>query len=176
MTTTAIHDIVLTHKRRTMASQSPQQMALRFPRRLRLTAPRRRKLAKIGDTTRQQGAAADPGLSFTEHTDLVKTACGEATLPDLDTRSHECSPVEEDPESCHFCSRPPGVVLCRSCGHTFRGRARSACPSHATVIHLMDVEACTLCRSFKLREVAVKTWITSSQHHCTKRSPTNCHF
>jgi hypothetical protein len=58
----------------------------------------------------------------------------------------------EDEEECKVCNRPTMSILCKACGHTFRGRVRIKCNAHPGLVHLMDTEVCPKCGGLDMKE------------------------
>jgi len=60
---------------------------------------------------------------------------------------------DDDDDSCPICDRSDKHVLCKICGHSWKGRRRIRCEKHPSTVMLMDSNNCPQCHSTELKEV-----------------------
>lgn len=60
---------------------------------------------------------------------------------------------DDDDDTCSICDRSDKHVLCKICGHSWKGRRRIKCEKHPSTVMLMDSANCPQCHSVELKEV-----------------------
>ncbi|CAF0720597.1 unnamed protein product [Brachionus calyciflorus] len=62
----------------------------------------------------------------------------------------------DDSSICKICERDDGDLICKNCGHMWKGRQRIKCSTHTNTLFLMDFVFCPKCQTDDIKELEME--------------------